>query len=147
MDTESGKRRTVSRAPRFIKASRPLHLSWRVGVFVVGLAVVVTGVILLPLPGPGWVVIFGGMAIWATEFSWAQAVMRYTRRKLRQGAEWAKRRRAERSGRSERETGQQSTPPSDEAGTSPEPDQPPKSSPAGGQGPSDRSSSTSADMR
>ena len=57
-----------SKAPEFIKARRTLHLSWQVGVFIVGLAVVVAGIIMLPLPGPGWVVIFGGMAIWATEF-------------------------------------------------------------------------------
>ncbi|MGV4983400.1 TIGR02611 family protein [Streptomyces sp. NPDC001709] len=78
-----------SRAPEFIKARRLLHLSWQVGVFVVGLAVVVTGIILLPLPGPGWVVIFGGMAIWATEFVWAQLVLRWTKRKVTEAAQRA----------------------------------------------------------
>lgn len=58
-----------SRAPEFIQARRLLHLSWQVGIFLVGFAVVVAGIIMLPLPGPGWVVIFGGMAIWATEAS------------------------------------------------------------------------------
>ncbi|MFF3746032.1 TIGR02611 family protein [Streptomyces kronopolitis] len=78
-----------SRAPHFIKRSRPLHLSWQVGVFVVGLAVVVAGVIMLPLPGPGWLVIFGGMAIWATEFVWAQLVLRWTKRKVTEAAQKA----------------------------------------------------------
>ncbi|MET9920973.1 TIGR02611 family protein [Streptomyces sp. NPDC006435] len=78
-----------SRAPGFIKASRTLHLSWQVGVFVVGLAVVVAGIIMLPLPGPGWLVIFGGMAIWATEFVWAQLVLRWTRRKVTEAAQRA----------------------------------------------------------
>ncbi|MFJ2896870.1 TIGR02611 family protein [Streptomyces sp. NPDC087218] len=78
-----------SRAPGFIKASRALHLSWQVGVFVVGLAVVVAGIIMLPLPGPGWLVIFGGMAIWATEFVWAQLVLRWTRRKVTEAAQRA----------------------------------------------------------
>ncbi|WP_323186382.1 TIGR02611 family protein [Streptomyces sp. NBC_00687] len=71
-----------SRAPSFIKRSTSLHLIWRIGVFLVGFAVTVTGVILLPLPGPGWVVIFGGMAIWATEFTWAQVTMRWTKLKV-----------------------------------------------------------------
>ncbi len=71
-----------SRAPHFVRRSRPLHLSWQVGVFVVGLAVVVGGVIMLPLPGPGWLVIFAGMAIWATEFVWAQLVLRWAKRKV-----------------------------------------------------------------
>lgn len=75
-----------SRAPGFIKASRTLHLSWQVGVFVVGLAVVAAGIVMLPLPGPGWLVIFGGMAIWATEFVWAQLVLRWTRRKVTEAA-------------------------------------------------------------
>ncbi|MEU9621887.1 MULTISPECIES: TIGR02611 family protein [unclassified Streptomyces] len=78
-----------SRAPGFIRASRTLHLSWQVGVFVIGLAVVVAGIIMLPLPGPGWLVIFGGMAIWATEFVWAQLVLRWTRRKVTEAAQRA----------------------------------------------------------
>ncbi|MFG2531887.1 TIGR02611 family protein [Streptomyces sp. NPDC048516] len=78
-----------SRAPHFIKRSRPLHVSWQVGVFVVGLAVVVGGVIMLPLPGPGWLVIFAGMAIWATEFVWAQLALRWTKRKVTEAAQKA----------------------------------------------------------
>ncbi|MFE1952070.1 MULTISPECIES: TIGR02611 family protein [Streptomyces] len=78
-----------SRAPEFVQARRALHLSWQVGVFVVGLAVVVAGIIMLPLPGPGWLVIFGGMAIWATEFVWAQLVLRWTKRKVTEAAQRA----------------------------------------------------------
>ncbi|MFF4953882.1 TIGR02611 family protein [Streptomyces chattanoogensis] len=85
----SGEQPLGSRAPHFIKRSRPLHLSWQVGVFVVGLAVVVAGVIMLPLPGPGWLVIFAGMAIWATEFVWAQLVLRWTKRKVTEAAQKA----------------------------------------------------------
>ncbi|MEU8586173.1 TIGR02611 family protein [Streptomyces sp. NPDC048664] len=71
-----------SRAPAFVRARRALHLGWQVGVFVIGLAVVAAGVVMLPLPGPGWLVIFAGMAIWATEFVWAQLVLRWTKRKV-----------------------------------------------------------------
>ncbi len=78
-----------SKAPAFIKARRVLHLSWQVGIFIIGLAVVVLGIIMLPLPGPGWVVIFGGMAIWATEFVWAQLVLRWTKRKVTEAAQKA----------------------------------------------------------
>jgi uncharacterized protein (TIGR02611 family) len=78
-----------SRAPGFIKRSRLLHLSWQVVVFVLGLAIVAAGVLLLPLPGPGWVVIFAGMALWATEFVWAQLVLRWTKRKVTAAAQRA----------------------------------------------------------
>ncbi|MET7703964.1 TIGR02611 family protein [Streptomyces sp. NPDC005485] len=88
-DRTNTERGLGSRAPEFIKASRALHLSWQVGVFVVGLAVVAAGVIMLPLPGPGWLVIFGGMAIWATEFVWAQLVLRWTKRKVTEATQRA----------------------------------------------------------
>ncbi|MET8245167.1 TIGR02611 family protein [Streptomyces sp. NPDC005202] len=81
-DGAQDRRGLGSRAPEFIRSRRVLHLSWQVGVFVIGLAVVAAGIVMLPLPGPGWVVIFGGMAIWATEFVWAQLVLRWTKRKV-----------------------------------------------------------------
>lgn len=88
-DGTKGEHGLGSRAPAFIKARRMLHLSWQVGVFIVGLAVVGAGVIMLPLPGPGWLVIFGGMAIWATEFVWAQLVLRWTKRKVTEATQRA----------------------------------------------------------
>ncbi|WP_326690557.1 MULTISPECIES: TIGR02611 family protein [unclassified Streptomyces] len=78
----AGEKPLGSRAPQYVKRSRTLHLGWQAGVFAIGLAVVVAGVIMLPLPGPGWLVIFAGMAIWATEFVWAQLVLRWTKRKV-----------------------------------------------------------------
>ncbi|MFP3990111.1 TIGR02611 family protein [Streptomyces sp. E11-3] len=83
------KQKLGSKAPDFIKARRVLHLSWQVGVFMVGLAVVIAGVAMLVLPGPGWFVIFAGMAIWATEFVWAQLVLRWTKRKVTEAAQRA----------------------------------------------------------
>ncbi|MFF3887796.1 TIGR02611 family protein [Streptomyces sp. NPDC001914] len=88
-DGAGDERALGSRAPQFIKARRALHVSWQVGVFIVGLAVVAAGVVMLPLPGPGWLVIFGGMAIWATEFVWAQLVLRWTKRKVTEAAQRA----------------------------------------------------------
>ncbi|MFD3552306.1 TIGR02611 family protein [Streptomyces goshikiensis] len=79
----------VSKAPAFIKANRSLHLSWQVGVFVVGLAVIGAGIAMLVLPGPGWVAIFAGLAIWATEFAWAHLVLRWTKRKVSEAAQKA----------------------------------------------------------
>jgi uncharacterized protein (TIGR02611 family) len=95
----SAERPLGSRAPRFVQERRTLHVSWQAGVFLVGLAVVIAGVVMLVLPGPGWLTIFAGMAVWATEFVWAQLVMRWTRRKLRDGRERLKRRRAARAAR------------------------------------------------
>ncbi|MFH9296347.1 TIGR02611 family protein [Streptomyces sp. NPDC017520] len=88
-ESDRAERELGSRAPGFIKASKALHLSWQVGVFIVGLGVVIAGVLMLVLPGPGWLVIFGGMAIWATEFVWAQLVLRWTKRKVTEAAQRA----------------------------------------------------------
>jgi uncharacterized protein (TIGR02611 family) len=93
-----------SRAPGFIKASRPLHLSWRVLIFVLGLAVVGGGIVLLPLPGPGWLIIFAGIGLWATEFPWAQRVLRWTKRQVKEWTHWWQARREERK-RLKREAG------------------------------------------
>ncbi|MFB6518033.1 TIGR02611 family protein [Streptomyces sp. NPDC056401] len=79
----------VSKAPAFIKARRGLHLSWQVGVFIVGLAVIGAGIAMLVLPGPGWVAIFAGLAIWATEFAWAHLALRWTKRKVSEAAQKA----------------------------------------------------------
>ncbi|MFF8386631.1 TIGR02611 family protein [Streptomyces kanasensis] len=87
--TTATERPLGSRAPAFVKARRTLHLSWQVGVFLIGLAVVLAGVLMLVLPGPGWFVIFAGMAIWATEFVWAQLVLRWTKRKVTEAAQRA----------------------------------------------------------
>ncbi|MEV6688857.1 TIGR02611 family protein [Streptomyces sp. NPDC051130] len=87
--TDSAAEPHVSKAPAFVKANRSLHLSWQVGVFVVGLAVIAAGVAMLVLPGPGWVAIFAGLFIWGTEFAWAQVVLRWTKRKVAEAAQKA----------------------------------------------------------
>lgn len=43
-------------------------------IFLLGFAIVGAGIILLPLPGPGWVIIFAGFAILASEFEFAVRV-------------------------------------------------------------------------
>lgn len=43
---------------------------------VIGLTVVAIGVLLLVLPGPGLLVIAGGISILALEFAWARRLMR-----------------------------------------------------------------------
>jgi len=43
-------------------------------VFIVGVAVIVAGLAMLVLPGPGWAAIFLGFAVLATEFAVAEKV-------------------------------------------------------------------------
>lgn len=43
-------------------------------VLMLGIAIIIPGIIMLVFPGPGWVVIFAGFAILATEFAFAAKV-------------------------------------------------------------------------
>lgn len=56
--------------------SELLAFIWRSGkrivVFVVGVILVVGGIAMLVLPGPGIVVVIAGLAVLATEFAWAE---------------------------------------------------------------------------
>jgi uncharacterized protein (TIGR02611 family) len=61
---------------------------FRIGVAVVGAAVLVLGIILIPYPGPGWLVVFAGLAILATEFSWAGRLLTYARGRYERWTAW-----------------------------------------------------------
>jgi uncharacterized protein (TIGR02611 family) len=66
-------------------------LVWRVGIAVIGFLIVAGGLLLIPLPGPGWAIVFLGLAVWATEFVWAQRLLRFGRKVLKDWTGWAKR--------------------------------------------------------
>ena len=70
----------------------PLKVVWRfiarngrrVGVTIAGFAVLIAGVAMLVLPGPGLVVICLGLAILGTEYVWAQRMLHTARVKAEQ---------------------------------------------------------------
>jgi uncharacterized protein (TIGR02611 family) len=70
----------------FVRRYRLLNTTWQIGVFTVGATVLVAGLVMMVTPGPGWIAIFVGLAILATEFAWAQTALH----KAKQAAEKAK---------------------------------------------------------
>ncbi|HEX8306331.1 MAG TPA: TIGR02611 family protein [Jatrophihabitans sp.] len=64
---------------------------WTLLIALIGGAIVALGLVLIPLPGPGWALVFVGVAVWATEFRWAQRLLQHGRRLLRRWTAWAKR--------------------------------------------------------
>ncbi|MFD0207032.1 MULTISPECIES: TIGR02611 family protein [Saccharothrix] len=68
-----------------------LNLTYRIGVGVVGGLVLVAGVLMIPYPGPGWLVVFAGLAILATEFEWAGRVLRFAKRYYDAWVAWLRR--------------------------------------------------------
>lgn len=83
-DTRQGPRRWFRRNPA-------LNLAYRIGVGVVGAVVLVTGIVLIPYPGPGWLIVFAGLAILATEFDWADRVLKFAKRHYDAWVQWLKR--------------------------------------------------------
>ncbi|WP_283133126.1 TIGR02611 family protein [Rhizohabitans arisaemae] len=68
-----------------------LNIAYRVGVGVVGGAVLVLGFFAIPYPGPGWLIVFAGLAILATEFAWAERVLRFAKGKYDRWVAWLRR--------------------------------------------------------
>ena len=73
---------------RKIRSNPKSNQIYRLCVGVAGLIVVIVGIILLPFPGPGWVVIFIGLGVWASEFEWAQNLLHWVRRKVQAWWDW-----------------------------------------------------------
>lgn len=69
-----------------------LHQSVRLSVAAVGFIVLTIGLVMLVTPGPGFVVIIGGLAILAHEFSWAATALDKARARAAQARELALRR-------------------------------------------------------
>ena len=62
---------------------RPLLRRVRtVGVLVIGGLLLLAGVAMMVLPGPGLLVLAAGLGLLGTEFAWARRPLRYVRRRL-----------------------------------------------------------------
>jgi uncharacterized protein (TIGR02611 family) len=51
---------------------------------IIGTFFIIIGLLLVPLPGPGWLVVFLGLAVLATEFAIAEKVRAYLVNELQQ---------------------------------------------------------------
>ena len=69
---------------RRIRSNPASHRAYRTVVAVLGLVVVVVGLIAVPAPGPGWLIVFIGVSIWASEFEWAQRLLYWGKARLRE---------------------------------------------------------------
>ena len=74
---------------KYLRSRTLLNNVWRLAVFTIGATVLLTGVSMLVLPGPGWAAIFVGFAILASEFAWAQRVLTSAKRTANRAKEKA----------------------------------------------------------
>jgi uncharacterized protein (TIGR02611 family) len=70
---------------RFAGDSRSRQWIWRGVATTIGGAILLAGVVMLVVPGPGWAAIFLGLAVLATEYAWAHRLLAFTKNKA-QGA-------------------------------------------------------------
>ncbi len=82
----------ISRHPR-------LQVLYRIAVALGGTVLTLGGLILVPLPGPGWLVVFLGLAVLGTEFHWARRLSARVKRALDRFWRWWRARRAARTAR------------------------------------------------
>ena len=75
---------------RRIRSHPASHRVYRIVVGLVGLLIVVGGLALVPLPGPGWIIVFVGLAVLASEFEWAHRLLQFARHRLHAWSEWLK---------------------------------------------------------
>jgi uncharacterized protein (TIGR02611 family) len=59
------------RRERHLQRSKP----YRIAFMIIAFVIVLGGLALVPLPGPGWAVVFIGLGMLALEFEWAERLM------------------------------------------------------------------------
>jgi uncharacterized protein (TIGR02611 family) len=87
-------RRMLRRARAWVSRYPRIESAYRAAVGVVGGALAIGGLILVPLPGPGWLVVFLGLAVLGTEFAWAKRIAAWLKRMLDRFWTWWRARRA-----------------------------------------------------
>jgi uncharacterized protein (TIGR02611 family) len=75
-----------------IRSRRSTRIVYRIVVGLLGVALTVGGLLLVPLPGPGWLIVFAGLALLATEFERARRLLEFGRRRLAGWTAWLGRR-------------------------------------------------------
>jgi uncharacterized protein (TIGR02611 family) len=73
---------------RRLGARRSLNQPYRTVVGVVGGLIVALGLVTIPLPGPGWLTVIAGLFVLATEFTWAERLLEFTKKHVKRWTDW-----------------------------------------------------------
>jgi uncharacterized protein (TIGR02611 family) len=87
-------RRMLRRMREWVSSHRRFEAAYRTLVGILGGGLAIVGLLMVPLPGPGWLVVFLGLAILGTEFHWAKRLAGWLKRALDRFWAWWKARRA-----------------------------------------------------
>ncbi|WP_092375441.1 TIGR02611 family protein [Micromonospora phaseoli] len=83
-------RQRISTTLALIRANPTGRVALKIMIGVLGALVVTIGIALIPLPGPGWLLVIAGLGIWAVEFHWAKRLLAFTRRHVHGWTAWVK---------------------------------------------------------
>ncbi|GAA1694753.1 hypothetical protein GCM10009808_09780 [Microbacterium sediminicola] len=89
---------TLQRSRAWIADHPRLQIFYRVAVAIFGGILTLVGLVLVPLPGPGWLTVFLGLAVLGTEFHWARRLARWAKRMLDRFWAWWRARRERSAG-------------------------------------------------
>jgi uncharacterized protein (TIGR02611 family) len=67
---------------------RSVNHSYRVVVGIIGGLIVAVGLATIPLPGPGWLTVIAGLFVLATEFTWAERLLEFTKKHEKRWTDW-----------------------------------------------------------
>jgi uncharacterized protein (TIGR02611 family) len=73
---------------RRIAARRSVNHPYRIAVGVAGALIVALGIVAIPLPGPGWLIVIAGLFVLATEFVWAERLLEFTKQHVKRWTDW-----------------------------------------------------------
>ena len=73
---------------RRLAARRSTNHAYRMGVGIAGGLIVSFGLVTIPLPGPGWLTVIAGLFILASEFTWAERLLEYTKQRVGLWTDW-----------------------------------------------------------
>ena len=73
---------------RRLAARRSVNHGYRICVGVVGGLIVAVGLATIPLPGPGWLTVIAGLVVLASEFTWAERLLEFTKTQVKRWTDW-----------------------------------------------------------
>jgi uncharacterized protein (TIGR02611 family) len=71
-----------------VRATPAGRWSLKILIGTVGGLLVVVGLIMVPAPGPGWLVVIAGLSVLALEFEWARHVLELVRERVLAWTHW-----------------------------------------------------------
>ncbi|MFI6232828.1 TIGR02611 family protein [Micromonospora sp. NPDC050784] len=81
-------RERISLTLELIRANPTGRIALKIFIAIAGALVVTIGIALIPLPGPGWLLVIAGLGIWAVEYHWARRLLGFTRRHVHGWTRW-----------------------------------------------------------